>query len=119
METPSKIPTGNEPTGSPAEISASEIATGNSREAIQQASTKCDETPAAQILREGDLVRIPSPESLSNIAKSYLSLTATSPSWQVTQQTSEQHEKISADAQQIFLYHANPGTNTRDLISKC
>ena len=58
METSPEIPTGNEPTGSQAEISALNVfATGKSQNVTQQASTKCDETPAdPQIFSEGDLV---------------------------------------------------------------
>ena len=45
LENYSKIPTGNGPTGSQAEITAPDNATGNSQEATQQASIQCDKIP--------------------------------------------------------------------------
>ena len=68
MEIPSETPAGNGPTGSQAEITAPDNATGNSQEATQQASTKCDKIPAAPIYPSGDLSRISSPQP--NLANS-------------------------------------------------
>ena len=93
MENPSKIPTGNGPTGSQAEITAPDNATGNSQEATQQASIQCDKIPAAQIYPSGELSRISSPQP--NLANSNL-CNATGNSQEATQQASIQCDNIPA-----------------------
>ena len=94
MEIPSEIPAGNGPTGSQAEITAPDNATGNSQEATQQASTKCDKIPAAPIYPSGDLSRISSPQP--NLANSKL-FNATGNSQEANQQASIQRDEIPAD----------------------
>ena len=88
MEIPSEIPAGNGPTGSQAEITAPDNATGNSQEATQQASIHGDKIPAAQFHPSRDLSRISSPQL--NIANSNLPCNATGNSQEATQQASIQ-----------------------------